>query len=221
MQKYKSNITMTSGAAVRNVPVTVFNEDGSLAALYLDREGTVGAPNPMHTEADGTFYFYAANGRYSLRTTVNGVTITDGDVVLLADPAELAVSGPIAAAIKANAGATGKVNTTQQVVTFTGTQDMPLVSAPAGGLMLVQVDASSQAPADLYDIELYDGAPAVASLRYHARMVSGPFRDAIPVYCRMDAGTLYLRLVNLRTDAAAITATIALRHMFGGLNGAQ
>jgi hypothetical protein len=99
MQKYKSNITTTSGAAIRNVPVTVFKEDDALATLFLDRHGAVPAPNPLTTEADGTFYFYAVNGRYSLRTTVNGVTITDPDVVLLADPDEMFEAGPIADAV--------------------------------------------------------------------------------------------------------------------------
>jgi hypothetical protein len=94
MQKYKSNITTTSGAAVRNVPVTVFKEDSTLATLYRDRYGQVPAPNPLQTGADGTFSFYAENGRYSLRTTVEGVTITDDDVVLLADPAEQAMGPP-------------------------------------------------------------------------------------------------------------------------------
>lgn len=101
MQKYKSNITTTSGAAVRGAPVLVIKEDGSNAALFLDRAGTVPAPNPLTTGPDGVFYFYAANGRYSLRTTVEGVTITDADVVLMMDPEEITVAGPIAEAVAA------------------------------------------------------------------------------------------------------------------------
>lgn len=100
MQKYKSNITTTSGAAVRGVPVLVIDEDGNNAALFLDRAGTVPAPNPLSTASDGTFYFYAENGRYSLRTTVDGVTITDADVALLWDPAEVLLSGPLAEAVE-------------------------------------------------------------------------------------------------------------------------
>ena len=101
MQKYKSNITTTSGAAVRGVPVLVIKEDGSNAALFLDRAGTSPAPNPLTTGPDGVFYFYAVNGRYSLRTTVDGVTITDDDVVLMMDPEEITVAGPIAEAVAA------------------------------------------------------------------------------------------------------------------------
>ena len=101
MQKYKSNITTTSGAAVRGVPVLVIDEDGNNAALFLDRAGTVPAPNPLTTGPDGVFYFYAVNGRYSIRTTVEGVTITDDDVVLMMDPEEITVAGPIAEAVAA------------------------------------------------------------------------------------------------------------------------
>lgn len=101
MQKYKSNITSTSGAAIRGVPVLVIAEDGDNATLFLDRAGTVPAPNPLTTGPDGVFYFYAVNGRYSIRTTVDGVTITDDDVVLMMDPEEITVAGPIAEAVAA------------------------------------------------------------------------------------------------------------------------
>lgn len=111
MQKYKSNITTTSGAAVRNVPVHVLKEDGAPASLFLDRDGTVPAPNPLTTGADGTFYFYAENGRYSLRTTVDGVTITDEDVVLLMDVEEIAFAGPIADAVQAAESAADRAET--------------------------------------------------------------------------------------------------------------
>lgn len=101
MQKFKSNITATNGAAIRNVPVAVLTEDGALASIFLDRAGAVPAPNPLTTDSQGVFYFYAVNGRYSLRTTVEGVTITDDDAVLMNDPEELATAGPIAEAVAA------------------------------------------------------------------------------------------------------------------------
>ncbi|WP_370682272.1 hypothetical protein [Comamonas sp. GB3 AK4-5] len=216
MQKYKSNITTTSGAAIRNVPVTVLKEDGSLASIFLDRAGQVVAPNPMKSDADGTFYFYAANGRYSLRTTVDGMTVTDDDVVQLADPDELAKSGPIAEAIAKNSGVSGKVLITTRKISIAGTTDIPFVQSPAGGLMVVSVESSGTGAEDFHDIELYDGLPSVQSLRYHARLVAGSFADAVPVYCLLGSGVLYLRLVNMRADGQAFEASITVRHMFGG-----
>lgn len=99
MQKYQSIISGTNGSVIRNVPVTVLKEDGSLAEIFLDREGQVPAPNPLATDSRGVFYFYAKNGRYSLRTSVDGITITDADAVLLNDPEEIATAGPIADAV--------------------------------------------------------------------------------------------------------------------------
>jgi hypothetical protein len=99
MQKYQSIISGTNGSVIRNVPVTVLKEDGSLAEIFLDREGQVPAPNPLATDSRGVFYFYATNGRYSLRTSVDGITITDADAVLLNDPEEITTAGPIADAV--------------------------------------------------------------------------------------------------------------------------
>lgn len=100
MQKYQSIITATNGSVIRNVPVTVLKEDGGLAEIFMDREGQVQAPNPLVTDSRGVFYFYAKNGRYSLRTAADGVQITDADTVLLFDPDETASDGPIADAVR-------------------------------------------------------------------------------------------------------------------------
>lgn len=100
MQKYQSTITATNGSVIRNVPVTVIKEDGSLAEIFMDREGQVQAPNPLVTDSRGVFYFYAKNGRYSLRTAADGVQITDADTVLLFDPDETVSDGPIADAVR-------------------------------------------------------------------------------------------------------------------------
>lgn len=100
MQKYQSIISGTNGSVIRNVPVTVLKEDGSLAEIFMDREGQVQAPNPLVTDSRGVFYFYAKNGRYSLRTAADGVQITDADTVLLFDPDETASDGPIADAVR-------------------------------------------------------------------------------------------------------------------------
>ena len=121
MQKYKSNITSTTGAAIRNVPVTVLNEAGELASLFLDRAGGIAASNPLATDSSGNFYFYAVNGRYSLRTTVDGVTITDNDVVLLQDPEEITVAGPIAEAV---AAAQAAAKQAQDAVDASGIPDL-------------------------------------------------------------------------------------------------
>lgn len=100
MQKYKSNLTSVSGAAVRGASITVLDESGANASIFLDRAGTLPAGNPLKTAQDGTFEFYAANGRYSLRTDSSGLNVLEEDVILMFDPDDATVSGPIADAIQ-------------------------------------------------------------------------------------------------------------------------
>jgi len=92
MQKYKSNITDAMGRALGNAQVTVLKLDGSQAQLFANRAG---APllNPVTTNKQGEFWFYAANGRYSLRISAPGYTAeSDTDVVLLNDPVDFMAS---------------------------------------------------------------------------------------------------------------------------------
>lgn len=101
MQKYKSNLTSVSGAAVRGASVTVLDESGAVASIFLDRAGALPAGNPLKTGQDGTFEFYAANGRYSLRTDSSGLNVLEEDVIMMFDPEDGAESGPIADAAAA------------------------------------------------------------------------------------------------------------------------
>lgn len=96
MQKYKSNLTSVSGAAVRGASITVLDDSGATASIFLDRAGTLPAGNPLKTAQDGTFEFYAANGRYSLRTDSSGLNVLEEDVIMLFDPDDGAEVGPIA-----------------------------------------------------------------------------------------------------------------------------
>ncbi|UUC95493.1 SGNH/GDSL hydrolase family protein [Comamonas sp. C11] len=152
MQKYKSNITNTSGDAVRNAPVSVLKEDGSLATLYLDREGLIPAANPLSTGADGTFSFYAVNGRYSLVTTVAGATVTDQDVVLLLDPDDMefgqleeAVIEAQEAAAVAQAAATGAATSEANALQYS--QSAAISSIQANSSAVLSQDAALLAEA--------------------------------------------------------------------------
>lgn len=123
MQKYKSNLTSVSGAAVRGASVTVLDESGATASIFLDRAGILPAGNPLKTGQDGTFEFYAANGRYSLRTDSSGLNVLEEDVILMFDPDDATVSGPIADAIQDAKDAAGaaqeSADRAQQIVVNT------------------------------------------------------------------------------------------------------
>lgn len=119
MQKYKSNLTTASGSAVRGANITVLDSTGALASIYLDKNGTVPSANPVTTGNDGTFSFYAANGRYSLRTDSAGANVLEEDVILLNDPVERYSGLATDSELRDRATHTG----TQEISTVTGWQD--------------------------------------------------------------------------------------------------
>lgn len=73
----------TTGLAVANATVQVnAYPGGGAAALYSDPSGLTRIPNPVLTDANGYFEFYAADGRYSLIITTTSATKTLNDVTL-------------------------------------------------------------------------------------------------------------------------------------------
>lgn len=84
MRKYVDFLEGTDGKALKGASVLVLNYGTTNAAtLYENDAGTV-RPNPVTTDATGQFWFYAADGRYTLRITGAGLssqTITDIAVV--------------------------------------------------------------------------------------------------------------------------------------------
>lgn len=103
MQKYLNSVAnATTGLPVQNASVQVVtNPGGTVATIYSDNGITL-APNPLTTDANGAYSFYAADGHYNL--VISGPNITPqtiNDVILLdAVPADLPTSLP---------GSTGKL----------------------------------------------------------------------------------------------------------------
>lgn len=88
MEKYQNNVLLSPGGiAVPSASVLVTNYPaGTTATIYSDN-GVTPAANPLTTDANGAFGFYAADGHYSLQITgnVGGVAITPvtvNDVIL-------------------------------------------------------------------------------------------------------------------------------------------
>jgi hypothetical protein len=84
MQKYRDNVQDKNGKAIASATVTVNTIGGTLATIYSDNGVTTQA-NPIQVDSNGVFFFYAADGRYSLTIAAQGLinTITD---ILLEDP---------------------------------------------------------------------------------------------------------------------------------------
>lgn len=88
MQKYFNNVADSQGNAIAGASVTVTTSAGLLATIYSNNASTPQA-NPITTDQNGYFAFYAADGRYNL--TISGARINPSIVitdVLLEDPAD-------------------------------------------------------------------------------------------------------------------------------------
>lgn len=87
MQPYNNSVAKKTGAALSGVSVRVTNATtGALATIYSDN-GVTTQTNPMTTDTNGNYGFYAADGRYVL--TFSGSTFTTFTIpVLLEDPAD-------------------------------------------------------------------------------------------------------------------------------------
>jgi hypothetical protein len=85
MRRYDDSVANKSGMPVFRAQVRVFTQNpdrsiGAPATLYSDNGNTV-ASQPLYTDALGAFYFYVADGAYTLTIAGNGLTtVTIPDV---------------------------------------------------------------------------------------------------------------------------------------------
>lgn len=99
MQRYINSVASSTGVPVAGATVQVNNYPaGTPATIYSDNGVTV-ATNPLVTDTNGAFSFYAADGHYQLvigGPNVQPVTLND---ILLLDhfPADLPTTLPAAA----------------------------------------------------------------------------------------------------------------------------
>ena len=87
MQKYTDTVQNRLGMAVEGAKVLVTDINGSVATIFSNN-GTTQQSNPMTTDANGCFAFYAADGRYNLTITINNVQYGEQRDILLNDPAD-------------------------------------------------------------------------------------------------------------------------------------
>jgi hypothetical protein len=89
MQKYTDVVTSArSGAAKPDARVTVKTYPAGVVATIYSDDGVTTQDNPITTDSNGEFYFYAADGEYTL--TVSGTGITERTIgpIILHDPTD-------------------------------------------------------------------------------------------------------------------------------------
>jgi hypothetical protein len=96
MQKYINSVADKTGAPVANASIQVNIQSTGLAATIYSDNGVTQATNPLTSDTNGSFSFYADDNRYQL--VISGANITTQTVndILLVDPlpADLATALP-------------------------------------------------------------------------------------------------------------------------------
>jgi hypothetical protein len=173
MQKYSDLVLSVTGVPLRGAAITVKTYPaGATATIYSDNALTPAA-NPLTSDVNGRYSFYAADGRYSLDIAAAGFATQTISDVLLEDPADGSVAlaassgaalvgfiGPGAGAISETVQAalrrlvhTAQYSTTAQFNTaslaLTGSFGMrrlvfPTVNTPTATFSLKSYDGSGQ-----------------------------------------------------------------------------
>lgn len=87
MEQSNNTIIDLKGNALSGVAVRVFAQDGSLAELFSDN-GLTPVSNPVFTDPNGRYWFYAANGRYTTQIEAPDGAEYPGEDLVLFDPAD-------------------------------------------------------------------------------------------------------------------------------------
>ncbi|NGZ94931.1 MAG: hypothetical protein CV089_02150 [Nitrospira sp. WS110] len=142
MQKHTGNLQNQVGAALGGASVYVRdNGTGALSSIFADN-GVTPKANPFLTDSnDGSYWFYASNGRYDLTFTKAGYTFdaTDTAGIILFDPDESIPS--IQEAVDASAESAAAAEASAEAAE--GSLNMALDALDLGPNLLYSTDFSS------------------------------------------------------------------------------
>lgn len=86
MQKYVNSVADSTGAPVENASVQVNVQSTGLAATLYSDNGVTPTTNPLTTDINGSFSFYAADGRYQFVISGSNITTQTVSDILIVDP---------------------------------------------------------------------------------------------------------------------------------------
>lgn len=108
MQRLRDTVIDQHGNAVEGATVRVQTYPaGILATIYADSTGIVPKSNPLITDEDGAFEYYAADGRYSWVITTNTDQRTIDDVLMFSENPTGGSSVPVGSVDVTEFGALG------------------------------------------------------------------------------------------------------------------
>jgi hypothetical protein len=83
MARYSDTVVDGEGNVIAGAHIEVRREipGQPMAAVYEDRDGTVGLGNPFDSDADGNFFFHAAGGEYQIRIYTGASGTPDSEYI--------------------------------------------------------------------------------------------------------------------------------------------
>lgn len=88
MQKYQDTVTKPNGDVLSDASILVQSYPGAVTSTIYSDDGVTPATNPLTSDSQGNFSFYAADGRYQLVVSGTGLTTRTVTDVLLEDPTD-------------------------------------------------------------------------------------------------------------------------------------
>ena len=86
MQKYQDTVAKPNGDVLSGASVLVQSYPGAVTSTIYSDDGVTPATNPLTSDSQGNFSFYAADGRYQLVISGTGLTTRTVTDILLEDP---------------------------------------------------------------------------------------------------------------------------------------
>lgn len=87
MERYFDIATDRRGNSITGATVTIKKPDGTTATIYSDN-GITTTSNPITTDADGKYTFFAKNGKYTIAIVAEGYGSVTKDNIVLYDPTD-------------------------------------------------------------------------------------------------------------------------------------
>ena len=92
MKKFHSAVIMSTGVAVSDADITIYEAGTATKATIFSDEGITERDNPFKAETNGRFEFYVADGDYDIQISGSGITTYKLLDVTIVDGKEAAVS---------------------------------------------------------------------------------------------------------------------------------
>ena len=143
MQRYQNVIIDTAGAGIASVTISVYLAGTTTLASLFSDNGVAALGNPFLSDSDGSFNFYAADGRYDIKLAKTGYTFgTDLYDVQLFDLTSVSpvtmnpLYSPVVGTLTLSLSGGGVIQyTSSKILSGTGTPE-GTVTSPIGSLFL-------------------------------------------------------------------------------------